>query len=215
MYHPDFWEQYAYVYRAVEVLSPYRALHEDVRAAIPPNSDLIVDAGCGVAYAARHYAAHQYIGLERSRAMLRARHDAAQCVQSDLCAPWTLRDCCADAVISVNVLYALPCANHMLREAYRVLKTGGTLVIVTPTRETRNYIIAAEALRETHQRWRTLLALMRITIANLQIIRKRHHFPNIPKIIAQLCTIGFSDIRTTCTYAKQNALIVATKGDCR
>lgn len=93
---------------------------------------LVVDAGTGTGYylgavLARAHASTG-LGMDTSTAALRraARaHPAVGAVVWDLWRPWPLRDESADVIMNIF-------APRNLAECHRVLRPGGTLVVVTP-----------------------------------------------------------------------------------
>jgi len=130
------------------------ALHEEssrthfldrwTRAAIverigpPTASPVIVDLGCSTGYLLEDLHAafpeSDLIGIDLVAVGLRKAHDAlpaARLLQADACA-LPLADACVDAVVSANLLEHIRDDETVLREIRRVLRPGGTAVIVVP-----------------------------------------------------------------------------------
>ncbi len=63
------------------------------------------------------------------------RYLAPWFVQADLCRI-PVRDGSADALVSLQVIEHLPCADEFLADCRRALRPGGTLILSTPNRAT-------------------------------------------------------------------------------
>ncbi|MFF4814514.1 methyltransferase domain-containing protein [Kitasatospora sp. NPDC001309] len=105
-----------------------------------PADGTLVDLGCGtgptLAATSRRHPRARLVGLDRSAAALSTTrtHLTGHCgglqlIQADLRQPLPLTDACADAVVSYNVLECLTDPAALVREAVRLLKPEGTLVL--------------------------------------------------------------------------------------
>lgn len=104
---------------------------------------VVLDLGCGPGVSAlalaRAHPGDAVTGLDISRQMMRRavrRDRAGRCgwIQgSALDLPF--RDGCADAATGHSFLYLLPDRRRALREIRRVLRPGGVLVLLEPTRQ--------------------------------------------------------------------------------
>src|SRR5690606_4278493 len=113
------------------------------------------------------------VGADFSPSVLRyARKRTSRLVQADLCGGVPFKDGAFDAVVSLNVLYALPDPSSAIEEMGRVLKPGGQLILATPVDE-RLLPLVAEHIRKSGARdWsRTVANLPRLVawIINLAI----------------------------------------------
>jgi SAM-dependent methyltransferase len=100
----------------------------------------VLDAGCGfggtTAYLNEHYSNVELTGfnidarqLERARELVRARPgNALRFIEGDACA-MPLPDQYFDAVLAVECIFHFPGRRRFFREARRVLKPGGRLVL--------------------------------------------------------------------------------------
>lgn len=95
---------------------------------------LVLDVGCadGVLCAALPPEGPRVVGLDRAAPLLRAHPSPT--VQADATG-LPLRGASVDAVTSLNVLYHLPDPLPALREARRVLRPGGHVVVSTISRD--------------------------------------------------------------------------------
>ncbi len=90
----------------------------------------LYDLGCGEApYKAffLQYAKH-YIGVDWAGSI----HDTKADIAADLNKPLPIESSVADTVVSLSVLEHLCEPQVMLREAYRILRPGGTIVLQVP-----------------------------------------------------------------------------------
>ncbi|MBU0614375.1 class I SAM-dependent methyltransferase [Patescibacteria group bacterium] len=150
-----FWEEYAQLYEfGVCGMEPYRALARRVlhSAALRPEYS-VLDAGCGVGYYS-HAAAQltaSVRGLDGNKAMLqRARLMCANdrnvtISEADFNLPgWHAELGRFDAVLSVNVLYAVRDPDDYLRSLHALLRAGGRLVLSNPWSPRLDLVIAAQ-----------------------------------------------------------------------
>jgi ubiquinone/menaquinone biosynthesis C-methylase UbiE len=98
----------------------------------------VLDAGCGAGGYAAAYARRgaRVVGVERQREKLRAADRAQSGVTlmaADLCELPLKRECC-DVVVLNEVLEHVPDQRSALREAHRVLRAAGMLIVLSPNR---------------------------------------------------------------------------------
>jgi SAM-dependent methyltransferase len=99
----------------------------------------VVDAGSGEGYGSALLARHaRIVGLELDPAVVAhagRRYRGVPFVRADLCHP-PLADGSTDAIVAVQVLEHLHCAEGFVEASRRALGPGGVLVISTPNGET-------------------------------------------------------------------------------
>ncbi len=110
-------------------------LHEELVSLLAPPGLTVVDAGCGEGHLAGTLAAHfdRVIAVDHSPARLRAARKRVpagnvEFLRGELDA-LPLPDSGADALFLSLVLHHVPDPSSVLREAHRVLRPGGRLVI--------------------------------------------------------------------------------------
>lgn len=109
-----------------------RGLHEQLKELAPLLGGCILDVGCGEKpYRGLFTAATSYVGLEIDRSdSARLRRDSADCYYDGTRFPFD--DEVFDAVIMSQVLEHVFAPDPFLREAHRVLRTDGRLLITVP-----------------------------------------------------------------------------------
>jgi len=90
----------------------------------------LYDLGCGEAPYRNFFLkyADQYIGVDWSG----SHHDANANVLADLNEPLPVESCVADTAVSLSVMEHLCEPQNMLREAFRILKPSGWMVLQVP-----------------------------------------------------------------------------------
>ena len=113
----------------------------------PAAGDRVVDLGCGESpvldLVLPRLDGGTAVGIDHDREALRAARSSAPAsgsrtlfLQADLADPLPLADGSMDVVFSHDVLEQLPDPDALLREAYRVLRPGGRLVLGHPDFDT-------------------------------------------------------------------------------
>jgi len=110
-----------------------------LREHLPSSARLVLDAGCGsggYVHAIRSGIGVAAVGVEfQADKVARALPEARDAlVRGDL-EQLGLRDCQFDAVFLNEVLEHVPSDQQALREAHRVLRPGGILVVMSPNRQ--------------------------------------------------------------------------------
>lgn len=138
-------DAHAQVYDVIANFSLYREHLDQVIAELrPEKGKLYLGLGCGTGNllgVAREIGI-QFIGVDFSPEMLkRAKKKAKNLVMADL-HHLPFRDSCIDGIANINVFYQLARPEMFLKDAYRILKPGGKVVISTPKREkSHRYIL--------------------------------------------------------------------------
>lgn len=147
---PLVWSALAGVYdKSVSCMQPYKELVQRVANICAEHSvgnQTIVDTGCGTGNFSFALAANEnyhIISVDYSREMLRIaevkkrkfRKDNVEFRLGDLEAGLDFEDSSIDQVVNVHVFYMLEDSDFFLREAHRVLKPGGLLVMTTTQTE--------------------------------------------------------------------------------
>jgi SAM-dependent methyltransferase len=92
----------------------------------------VLDVGCGEGALAHHLPDGAWLGVDRSRAML-ARAPRPHLLADAVALP--VLQASFEAVALLYVLYHLPEPVQALREAHRVLRSGGSVVVAAPSRD--------------------------------------------------------------------------------
>lgn len=135
-YHDDEAPRYDSYGEAVRVAVAERAILDWIRRRTPEG--VAVDLGCGTGRITRLLAGptRRVVAVDRSRGMLEQARDAVPAddvvlVRGDA-RVLPLRDGAVDAVVCSGVLHHLPHWRDAVREAARVLRPGGVLIVREP-----------------------------------------------------------------------------------
>lgn len=231
------WQLYAWVYDSILLrFLPYRMLMEAVTDSLEAAPGwLVLDAGCGTG---NHLARIMHtqpgvkaVGIDFSPAMLhraRAKLGKEQGVilqEANLNHLLPFPEETFDAVICVNVLYAVQEPALLLHEIHRVLKEGGRLVLVTPSFQPKMSHIFREhvnRLRETvpllwpmvlagQILWTTPLLLVFMIINHLIQNTQSFHFVDDKELCSLMDDCGFTITSMEKVYGKQAWFVVGKR----
>jgi SAM-dependent methyltransferase len=176
------------------------AFYARAQALARPDS-LVVDFGCGRgAYAGDPIPfrqnlrvfkgkVRQVIGLDASPAGAENPFlDEFRCLEA---AAWPLEDASADLILCDNVLEHLPEPEMFFSEAYRVLRSGGTLCIRTPNRW--NYIALLSRLVPNRDHSR-VLAKAKPKLGEVDIFPTLYRCNTLPALRGALARHGFHSV---------------------
>ena len=242
-FSPADWGDYAHQYDALLHLEPYRRLLDDVIDLLEATTgDNILDLGCGTGNLLVRMAAASDIsltGVDYDEHMLsRAREKcpkSTELVRTNIndVLPWA--DSSFNKIACVNALYTFHNPANSLREAARLLRPGGTIVISTPKEDYENGLIlrAHAHSNEPELIWMKAHAspereesLIRRAFEDEEVVQhmlciaeyNRHisqtttfHFFNLPKLVQLIEDCGFAVTATNTAYADQNLLVTAKK----
>jgi ubiquinone/menaquinone biosynthesis C-methylase UbiE len=128
-------DAHARVYDAITNFPFYREHLDQIMAELGlERGKLYLDLGCGTGnlLAAAKKAGVPFIGVDLSAGMLKkAKRKGKDLAMADL-HRLPFRGGCIDGITNVNVFYQLDRPKTFLKEAHRVLKPGGKVVISTP-----------------------------------------------------------------------------------
>jgi ubiquinone/menaquinone biosynthesis C-methylase UbiE len=133
-----------------------------------------------------------------------------------------------DAMVAINVLFAIKSTKNYLLEAHRLLKDGGLIIIANPKKDAnmgRTIIYYYNKLREQEKKWERFILLLRalyffpfaLVVLGLNLIMvawgksKKYTFYTKEEFQRQLEETGFKKIDFQETLANQDWLISARK----
>ena len=243
------WDTYAECYDALLSLKPYTTMLEEVaQQLLLHNHERILDASCGtgnfvLTLSRFPTTAMRVVGVDRAGAMLnRARKKCetrTNCTfaESDLNNPLPFETDSFSAVVSINTLYAVRNPAFTLSEFYRVLESGGTLLLVVPLRGYENGLILKEHAKSTKsdEYWTNLhesplreeklineaidderirQSLKMVASINREIATTdEFHFFDTEELESIVVDAGFEVLHSSLTYAKQDTLLIARKAN--
>lgn len=160
------------------------------------NPRIVLDLGCGPGVSTRELAAvlprDLLVGLDLVGPMLRRAMRSAPSlpwVQGDALA-LPFRTAVADVITAHSFLYLLPDRDRALAEMRRVLRPGGTLVLMEPTAQSLR-----EALRSIAATLRSSGPHLAFTVACWRIAARSSGAFTQSTLSALLASRGFSDVR--------------------
>jgi len=239
------WGGYAACYDALNELSPYQDLQRTVARELGSvEGQSVLEAACGTGNLTQILqqagrGKEKIWAVDFSEDMLkRARQKCAgtsTCfIRADLNEPLEFPDEFFDKVVSVNTLYALQEPARVLSEFARVLKKGGTFVLVTPKKGYENGLILKEhckspkpdeywfdvhssperelkLISEAMQDEELTQRMLAIAAYNREISGTSHfHFFELEALVEMLGSSGLSVRQSKLVYADQNLFVIAT-----
>lgn len=225
---------YGVVWDAIyERFRPYQDLQAEVLALVEESAPKdaarrevqVLDVGCGPGNFTFVLAEAGYstIGLESYAALVELAREKRRAKRlanlafrhGELASGGGVRDGAFDTVVSIHGLYVHPEPLTLLREARRVLKPGGHVVLVNPTRQVGQWstfreIKARDGLRAA---LRALLWLLPNSI--FEIARKRigPHYWDEAQFASNLKAAGFTVLETRRTFLNGASVLVWARRD--
>lgn len=215
---------------------PHQTMFADLAQAIDlqPGQTLL-DAGCGAGYLEKYLYTQQadvaVTAVDFSAKMLaRAQGKCPGAPytfqQVDLNAPLPFPDAAFDAVVSVQVFFALPRPEFTLGEFKRVLKPGGKLCIIDPHPGSNMGRVVVANMRTIWQRERGLrrvgklaeaicrlpfgiVVLLLNVVMDYWVAKGEYHFDTLESLTGRIESGGFAPTHVTMTLANQDHLVVA------
>ena len=234
MLNSKFWARYFKVYDVLNLLIPYQELLETIcdELDIKPG-EKILEAGCGTGNLALKIKERgaEVIGLDNCKEALdiyRKKDPTAKVILADLREKLPFPDNYFDKVASNNTLYIIPKEKQLdtLKELYRVLKSGGKIIITNPIKGGKPIRIYFTGVKQSLKEngWpKTLKNLILMIIPTIKmlyynsLIKKEsekgsYHFLDLNEQKELLKKVGFVNIfETKLVYARQNILNIAFK----
>ncbi|MBU4533630.1 MAG: methyltransferase domain-containing protein [Firmicutes bacterium] len=231
------WQLYARVYDTILLrFLPYRRLlRVSAEALNSAPGWKVLDAGCGTGNLTSHIArtrpetlltAVDFAPAMLRRAARKVKNNSKVTVrQVDLNRLLPFAESEFDAVVCVNVLYAVEDPERLLRELNRVLKPNGRFVLVNPANQPKMRFIVQEHISELRlsqpllwpfllagQVLRTLPQLLVFTLVNAHIQRQQeYHFYSVKRLVESIGDSGFKVIRSERVYGEQCWFMICAK----
>jgi len=242
------WEIYAKSYDALNHLIPYRELQKRISRELGSLSGKkILEAACGtgnlteIMLKQNRKNNFQIWAIDYSEEMLKIAKQKCQdgrihFSRTNLNEKMPFADNFFDKIVSVNTLYATRSPEFVLKEFFRVLKSGGRLILETPKMGYENGLILKahcgspkpdEYWLDAHssaERERRLISeafgfgelseqIMAVAECNRLISKNvKFNFFRKDELETLLKKAGFSIIKISFVYAEQGILAVAKKG---
>lgn len=237
-----FWNFYAFCYDGLNHFNPYIEMYKQIIESLKLESaSTILDAGCGTGNFEQiikktptsskiKVFAVDFSSVMLARAKKKANKNSLFFL-ANLNAQIPFRDGSFDRVVCTNALYNLENPRNTLREFFRVLRPGGSLVLVTPKKNSKATLIL-KAHRHIHEddslweaekfsQWVILafrafglsldaLKFILIAIFNRKLFRTMTVFED-EELKTLIKTCGFQEITIKPTYGGQCMLLCATK----
>ena len=224
-----FWNLYARFYTALpRYFDEYRELKEEVIGELyrcHKQGERVLDAGCGTGSYAISLASEGYFvtGIDFSPTMLsfaaeNGKHtrECLRLIQADMEQPLPFNDK-FDAILSINVLYALEAPQVALTHLCAHLRPGGTLFLVVPCSAIKMSTIARKIAREKgiFHLLRTGACLSGVVLLNLIIgrkyKRKSYHLWTEQTLLRDLDDNGLETVKISKAYMDTDLFAVAVK----
>lgn len=194
-----FWNKYHQLYyKFLQISLTYLNLYRDVYLELQPNiNEKILDAGCGPGFFSKKLldAGCEVYSLDISKTALehlKKISSKSKIFEHDLSKKLPFENSFFDKIISINTLYTLSNEKieNVLKEFKRVLKAGGTLVIVDPEKSFSNMKIFFSDVFLYYKQYgiiKTLIFFLRKSplyfgllifniIIDIKAITKKYHF---------------------------------------
>lgn len=238
----SFWLIYSFFYNlTLNKFFPYQKLTEDLIDSLEiRNGEKILDAGCGPGFLIRKIAEKnegknlEILGIDSNQKMINyARKRCADFPEInlkfvDLNKNLGLPENSFDKIVCLNTLYALENPQKVIEQFYRILNSGGYLVISNPKPGAKGgklfkaqikALIELKPISKKIYHWLLFFLTMPISII-IGIINKiilerakkgKYHFLDKEELEKIYQRSGFKNIKITSTYADQNWLVRGEK----
>ncbi|MCX7779219.1 MAG: class I SAM-dependent methyltransferase [Patescibacteria group bacterium] len=162
-----------------------------------PKNCVLCDLGCGKsAYLLKKLSSKIKLGIGIDREIISFKENNLQFINSDLNNFLPLENESVDCITMLSVLEHLENSEEVIREAYRILKRGGVILITTPSEKAKNFL--------------ELLAF-KLKITSAKEIKDHKHYFSKKEIEELLTRNGFSEIEIQTFELKFNYFIKALK----
>lgn len=233
MLDEKFWEKYFRVYDAVNLFLPYQRLLDKICEELEiKEGEKILEAGCGTCNLVLKIKGKggESVGLDNCGAALdicREKDPGLKVVLADLREKLPFPDNYFEKVASNNTLYAVSKEKQLdsLKELYRVLKTGGKIVLSNPKKGwspvslyikgAREHFKEEGIIRSAYKMMKMIIPTIKIFYYNFLIKKEvNYHFLDTEEQKKLLLKAGFSKVsQTIFVYCNQGILNSAIKRD--
>lgn len=231
MLDTKFWKKYFEVYDVLNVVIPYQELMQELIQKLEiKEGDFILDAGSGTGNLAILISRKEgrVIGIDFSKHGVechKRKHVGAEVICCDLTQPLPFQNEYFDKIVSNNVLYTISPEKRsdVIKEFYRVLKTGGKIVISNVKEGWKPSVIYKDAIIKEYQRnglIKTVIKILRLICPTLRMfyyntkIKKEgaggdYKFMKAGEQAAFLSRVGFKNISKEIFVYSGQALLVS------